>query len=70
MNEIRKVTPDALSQIIDNRQPLGLFYALENGAYIGVDNRTGDAWTEAFPNLRRCKRWLTNSNLTVDGEKL
>ena len=69
MSEIKKVKPDALREIIDTRQPLGLFYALEDGAYTGVDNRDGHAWTEAFPTLRRCKRWLLNPHLTADGDE-
>lgn len=67
MKKIRKVMPDTLRQIIDIRQPLGLFYATEDGAYTAVDNSTGDAWTEPFTSLRRCKRWLLNPHLTAGG---
>jgi hypothetical protein len=64
-----KVEPNILRQVIETRKPLGLFYSLEDGTYTGVDNRDGNAWTEAFPDLRRCKQWLLNSHLTAgDGE--
>ena len=62
---INKVNYAQAKRIIDTRCPLGLFYVLEAGAYIGIDNSTGDAWTEAFPNLRKCKRWLINPNIEV-----
>ena len=67
---ITKVKPDILRQIIDTRQPLGLFYALESSVYTGVDNRNGKAWTEDFPDLRQCKRWLLNPHICADGEAL
>jgi hypothetical protein len=66
---ITKVEPDMLRQVIDTRQPLGLFYALADGTYTGVDNRDGNAWTEAFPDLRHCKRWLLNVHLTAGGDE-
>jgi hypothetical protein len=66
---ITKVELDILRQIIDTHQPLGLFYALTNGTYTGVDNRNGYAWTEAFSDLRHCKRWLLNVHLSADGDE-
>jgi len=68
MMDVQKITSDALRQIIDTRQPLGLFYALADGVYTGVDNRDGNAWTEAFPDLRRCKRWLLNPHLSAGSD--
>ena len=38
---VTKVAPKTLLQIINNRQPLGLFYALADGIYTAVDNRDG-----------------------------
>lgn len=26
--------------------------------FIGIDNSTGDAWTEEFDNLEQCLNWL------------
>ena len=56
--EIKKVTPEEAGEIIDTRTPLGLFYCIENGRYVGIDNRDGSAWTEDFKSLGSCKRWL------------
>lgn len=56
--DIKKVTPEQIEKIIDVREPIGLFYCIEDGRYVGVDNRSGDAWTEDFKSLAACKRWL------------
>lgn len=61
--EIQEITSEQASIIIDTRQPRGLFYLLDNSVYVGIDNSTGDAWTEEFPNPRQCKEWLTNPAL-------
>ena len=66
---IVKVKPNILPIIMFSRQPLGLFYTLENGIYIGLDNCCGDAWSEEFSSLRQCKRWLLNAELTVGGNE-
>jgi hypothetical protein len=71
VRDIQKVTQDALRQVIDTRQPLGCFYAKEGRRlYVGVDNTTGDVWTEEFKSLRRCKRWLRNPHLTAGGDEV
>lgn len=63
--EFKVVTPEQASEIICTRQPLGLFYLLDNGVYVGIDNSTGDAWTEEFSNLRQCEKWLKNPSLSA-----
>lgn len=40
-------------------EPLGLFYLEEQEKFVGIDNSTGDAWTEEFPDKYSCLRWLT-----------
>lgn len=57
-NDIIKITPAEATQIIETREPRGMFYCIEGGRYVGIDNRTGDAWTEDFSSLAACKRWL------------
>jgi len=64
--EIRKVSHDQAVEIIDTRIPLGLFYYLDAGIYVCIDNFNGQAWTETFPNLRKCKRWLSNPNIEAE----
>ncbi len=39
--------------------PLGKFYLIEDGKYVGIDNSTGDAWTEDFDTLCECIIWLS-----------
>lgn len=56
--EIKKITPAEASNVIETRKPLGLFYCIDNGIYVGIDNRTGDAWTEDFRDLSAIKKWL------------
>lgn len=63
ITEIRQEQADA---IIDTRDPLGLFYLNSGGHYIGIDNSTGDAWTEEFSSLRQCKNWLRNPTIVVE----
>ena len=59
---INKVTLDVILSVIENYRPLGIFYTKEDGRYVGVDNRTGDAWTELFRSKRKCKKWLRGYN--------
>lgn len=56
--DIMEITSKEAMQIIENRKPLGIFYVKENGKYVGIDNRTGDAWTEEFKSLSACEAWL------------
>ena len=56
--DIMKITPIEAAKIIETREPRGMFYCIENSTYVGIDNRTGDAWTEDFKSLGACKRWL------------
>ena len=62
---IKKLKPIHARAVIEARQPLGLFYAYENGVYVGIDNSSGHAWTEDFTSLRECKAWLRNPSMTV-----
>ncbi len=54
-----RVTNEAALEIIEKRVPLGKFYCYEGRKVIGIDNETGDAWTEEFGSLKTCKKWLT-----------
>jgi len=45
--------------IIERREPKGLFIRrVGKGQYVGIDNRTGDAWTEDFTTRNECLDWL------------
>lgn len=60
---ITKVNKEMASQIIDSRIPLGRFYTISKVSgkkiYVGIDNRSGDSWTEDFKSLSSCKRFLS-----------
>ena len=52
------VSQQEASAIIEHRGPRGLFVLEAGVEYIGIDNSTGDAWTEEFPDLTECMMWL------------
>ena len=54
------ISHEEASKIIETRQPHGKFYEIAGNRFIGIDNETGDAWTEEFPNLKDCIDWLFN----------
>lgn len=57
--EIKRVTKEEASNIIDTYKPLGKFYRKENNnLYIGIDNSTGEAWTEEFKTKEELFNWL------------
>lgn len=45
-------------RIIDERKPRGMFFLKEGEGYTGIDNLTGDAWTEEFATRAECIKWL------------
>jgi len=57
-----KITQEEASKIIETREPLGTFWLTEEvnrkTIYVGIDNRTGDAWTKNLKKKRNCLRWL------------
>lgn len=64
--EIKKISRGLAMHIISTRKPLGLFYVLESGIYTGIDNLSGNAWTESFTDLRKCECWLGNPNIEME----
>lgn len=43
------------------KRPLGLFYLKEGKGYTGIDNRSGNVWTEKFATKAECLKWLKGS---------
>lgn len=66
MSEIREVSKDEASSIIETREPLGLFYLEEDGKFVGIDNSTGDAFVEEFNSFEPCERWLNGEEMESD----
>jgi NAD(P)H-flavin reductase len=58
----KKITQEEATKIIDTREPLGTFWLTDKikgkAVYVGIDNSTGDAWTEDFKSKGSCLRWL------------
>lgn len=55
---IQRVCQEYARQIIETRETLGKFYTFENGIYTGIDNESGEAWTEDFSSYEECMKWL------------
>lgn len=58
MESITFITTNRAENLVVTYKPLGSFLTWENGKYIAIDNRTGDAWTEEFKTLKAAVRWL------------
>ncbi len=56
--KIKRVSPEFLCAVIENRTPCGYFLTKERRKWVAVDNSTGDAWTEEFIHKRQASRWL------------
>lgn len=61
---IQRVCQEFANQIIETRQPVGYFYMFAAGIYTGIDNGTGDAWTEDFNSYEECMKWLKHEPTT------
>jgi hypothetical protein len=56
--EIKLIFKDEALLLQVNRSPRGLFLYKDGDLWIGIDNRSGDAWIEAFTTRRACEKWL------------
>ncbi len=52
------VDAGTIAEVIETRQPLGLFLCRGDRRWVAVDNSTGDAWTEDFRWRFRAIQWL------------
>lgn len=57
-HKCRRVTLRKAQEIINTRKPVGTFWTKEKDLYVGIDNRTGDAWCEDFKTIEECFEWL------------
>lgn len=55
---IKEINSNEALLLIKTRKPEGLFIIAEPDGYVGIDNSTGDAWTEFFRHRRACVKWL------------
>lgn len=61
MEEPLEISKAEAYRVIDARKPLGLFFLKEGEGYTGIDNRSGDVWTEEFATKAECLKWLKGS---------
>ena len=66
-DEIIQLTENEALAVIENRTPIGKFYTAEGKGITGIDNTTGDAWTEEFKDFGSCMRWLNREEEYQDG---
>lgn len=64
---ITQLTRDEARVVIENRVPVRAFYTIDGETIIGIDNTTGDAWTEEFKDIETCVRWLNREEERTDG---
>lgn len=57
-NGIRKVSDEYAQKIIDEKEPIGLFWEFAGGIYVGIDNTNGGAFCEDFRSKEECFKWL------------
>ncbi|MDD3230897.1 MAG: hypothetical protein PHE09_17025 [Oscillospiraceae bacterium] len=69
MSDIQELTEEQMSEVIKTRRPTGKFYRQDGSTVVGVDNTTGDAWTEEFNDFDACIRWLNREEEYQDGER-
>lgn len=63
VHEIHIVTKERLSDIIDQRDPQGLFLTLDEDKWIACDNSTGEAWIEEFQMRGWAINWLCDKSM-------
>jgi hypothetical protein len=52
------VCHDTAIRVIETRKPFGRFVEETGIEVIGIDNSDGNAWTEEFPDIIECLKWL------------
>ncbi len=67
--EIKQVTREEASKIIETSEPRGLFYEIDRDVYVGIDNLDGHAWVEEFKTKGACFDWLNGIEAIEEEEK-
>lgn len=58
VNFMIHVSREQATQIIKGKGPKGLFYTINDGLYLGIDNRSGETLLKEFTNRQECFDWL------------
>lgn len=65
MNKVSEVELCMIIANRKNRERIGLFYAKDGKWWTGVDNSTGEAWTERFDTEQEAKDWLSDKSKEI-----
>ena len=60
--KIKKVGSKKALEIINKKEPRGLFYQKLGSDYIGIDNSRGYPCTRRFKKYKALKAWLTHAD--------
>lgn len=64
---IQIINQEQAASVIETRTPRGLFLLLESDStFTAIDNETGDAWTENFPDKETAERWLEGERAVTE----
>ncbi|UOQ84018.1 LPD25 domain-containing protein [Gracilibacillus salinarum] len=69
LSELTEVNKAAMGYVIDHKEEehtKGLYYYVDGDVVVGVDNSTGEAWTEEFDHIVKCKAWLKRYDLDIE----
>ncbi|ABQ23622.1 hypothetical protein [Clostridium kluyveri] len=60
---IEIISSKEAEEIIEKSVPKGKFLEFTENGYLGIDNTSGDVWTEDFDTLAKCVKWLQGEDL-------
>ena len=60
--EPSEINYNEFEELCETFEPIGTFYLKDGDLWIGIDNSTGDAWTEEFETLDKCIDWLNGND--------
>jgi len=55
---IEEIDVDYAREIIEEREPIGLYYYDDNGEIMALDNSSGNAWVESFETTEAAIKYL------------
>lgn len=67
--EPREISREDAYRIITYGKPQGLFFVQEENGFAGINNATGEAWTENFRSKTKCLEWLTTQEGSMGNGK-
>ncbi len=59
-----KVSNEEAAEIIQTGKPHGLFFTIDHGRIVGINNSHNDLWVEDFNRYTECTEWLKGRQLS------